>query len=396
MKDELNSYGILNSDGVSQPSVNDGKLSFDNDRIDYVSESVKPTKDEIISVPETYDDRKDNHNEENDEGGSTLDLSSMSQTATSTSTASAVSSSVGGGFGAIAGVVAASVAAVAVVVAVILSTLAINLSLVMSDMNMLVFEVNMTGASESDFVQPIYAVLTGENTYREQEVRADTVLLTFNDLEPGQEYFLTIKNEEKVFAKVSAFTTTEPNHNGDIVSGMEGNEVFVSVRNAELKANEFYTLIAKDAKGNVVFSKDGVEPFVEYNFTLDEPKDLYFYLMVNGKTYAISQIRLPEYDLTNGVWTWNEEYTAATITFTDKKGVADLVLDATITRKTVNATCEDDGSITYTAEATYQGKSYVDKKVIVLESTGHEYEGIFGEDGSITYTCPHCGDTYTE
>ncbi len=267
----------------------------------------------------------------------------------------------------------------------------------MASMTSLTFKVEMSGAQEEDFVKPIFAVLTGDDgVYLEQEIKQDSLLLTFDNLESGKEYFLTVKNEEKVFAEVSAFTATEPNDKGDIVSRMQGTEVVVSVRKAELKANEFYTLIAKDAKGNVVFSKDGVDTSAEYTFTVDEPKDLYFYLMVNGKTYAVSQILLPDYDFAGGVWTWNDDFTAATVTFTDTKGGESLVLNATVTRKTVEPACEEDGSITYTAETTYQGKNYTDKKIVVLESVGHEYEGVLGEDGRITYTCPRCGDTYTD
>ena len=391
MKDELNSYGIINSDGVSQSFVNEGKVSFDNDRTDYISEWEKSAQGEMISVSETYDDQKVVREEESEGDNANIDLS------LSSSTASATSASIGGGVGALAGAVAAGVAAAVVVVAAFLSTLTINLSLLMASMTSLTFKVEMSGAQEEDFVKPIFAVLTGDDgVYLEQEIKQDSLLLTFDNLESGKEYFLTVKNEEKVFAEVSAFTATEPNDKGDIVSRMQGTEVVVSVRKAELKANEFYTLIAKDAKGNVVFSKDGVDTSAEYTFTVDEPKDLYFYLMVNGKTYAVSQILLPDYDFAGGVWTWNDDFTAATVTFTDTKGGESLVLNATVTRKTVEPACEEDGSITYTAETTYQGKNYTDKKIVVLESVGHEYEGVLGEDGRITYTCPRCGDTYTD
>lgn len=393
MKDELNSYGIINSDGVSQSFVNEGKVSFDNDRTDYISEWEKSAQGEMVSVPETYDDRKVVHEEESEDSNTNIDMSSASQAASASSTASA---SIGGGVGALAGAVAAGVAAAVVVVVAFLSTLAMSLSLVMADMHTLTFKLTMTGADERDFEQPVYAVLTGGDIYREQEVKADTVLLTFDDLEPGKEYFLTVKNEEKVFAEVSAFTATEPNDKGDIVSRMQGTDVFVTVQKADLKADEYYTLIAEDAQGNVVFSKDGVDAFVEYTFTVDEPKDLYFYLMVKGKTYAVSQILLPDYDFAGGVWTWNDDFTAATVTFTDTKGGENLILDATVTRKKIEPTCEEDGNVVYTAETTYQGKSYTDKKSFVLESTGHEYEGVLGEDGRITYTCSHCGDTYTD
>lgn len=389
MKDELNTYGITNSDGTSPRFDNDGKVSFDNDFPDYVSEGAKSEQPEFSDVAETFDDPKGVSEKERSQGNVEMTLSSASS-----ASASVASASVGGGLGALAGVVAAGVMAAVVVVAVFLSTLAINLSLVMADMYSLTFEVTMTGADEKDFEEPIVAILTGDGVTFEQEVKQDTVLLTFDDLEPGKEYSLKVKNENKVFAEVTAFTTTEPNEKGDIVSSIQGTDIFVTVRKAELKASEHYTLIGKDANGNVVFSKDGVEPFTEYTFKVDEPKDLYFYLMVGGKAYAVSQIELPDYDFENGVWAWSDDRLSANLTFADKRGGESLVLDATVTRKTTEATCEKDGSIVYTAKATYEGKTYTDKETVVIESLGHDYEGVY-EANEITYTCSRCGDTYT-
>ncbi|MBR1891274.1 MAG: hypothetical protein IJ811_02115 [Clostridia bacterium] len=393
MKDELNSYGIINEDGARQIFVNEGQVTFENDRPGYIDEWAKTEQGEAFSVPETFDS-PDAVDEQDTEGGnSDIDLSSTSSSASASSAASA---SAGGGLGAVAGAVAASVVAAVVVVAVVLSAFSINLSLVMANMHSLTFKVTMTGVDETSFAEPIFAVLTSEDTERELEVRADTVLLTFEDLEPGREYRLTLKNKQKIFAEVTAFTSTDQEDKGYIVSRMEGTEVFVTVERADLKPNEYYTLIAEDANGNVVFSKDGVDPFVEYTFKVDEPQDLYFYLKVNGKVYALSQVLIPVYDFANGAWIWNDDRTAATVIFTDIKGGESLTLDATVTRKTQEPTCEEDGLVEYTAKVTYQGKSYTDKKTVVLQAVGHEYEGVVNEDGTITYTCPNCGDTYTD
>lgn len=398
MKDELNNYGITNSDGASKQTFNnEGKVFFDNDKTDYIREGAKSEQPEFSGVSETFDDPKNLSNEDGYQANVEMNVSSSSAASSTSSAAASASASVGGGLGALAGVVATSVMAAVVVVAVFLSTLAINLSLVMADMHSLTFEVTMTGAQEEDFAEPISAILTAEDgLQQEQEVKQDTVLLTFDNLEPGKEYLLTIKNAKKVFAEVTAFTTTTPNEKGDIVSYMQGTDVFVTVRKAELKTSEYYTLIGKDAQGNVVFSKDGVEPFAEYTFKVDEPKDLYFYLVVGGKTYAVSQIELADYDFTSGVWSWTEDFSGATVTFADKKGGESLVLTATVTRKQVEPTCDKDGALSYTAKAVYEGKSYTDKKSIVLESLGHNYEGTFDVTGSITYTCTRCGDSYTD
>lgn len=397
MKDELNNYNIANSDGVSPQVENEGKVSYSNDKSDYIRENVRYEQGEASRVAETVDEGEGASPEmqtENLSEEQMADASSASSASTASSAASATAS-VGGSIGALAGVVAASVAAAVVVAAVFLSTLAISLSLLIADMHSLVFGVTITGAAEEDFAQPIYAILTSDDgTYLEQEVKQDTAMLTFDGLEPGREYRLKVKNENKVFAEVSAFTTTEPNEKGEIVSSMQGVDVYVTVKKAELKASEHYTLIGKDAAGNVVFSKDGVEPFVEYSFKLEEPKDVYFYLTVSGKTYAVSQCLLPEYDLENGVWAWSDDRLTASVTFMDKRGGESLVLAATVTRKTTEASCDKDGSVVYTAKATYEGKTYSDKKTTVLESPGHDYEGVY--DGrTITYTCSRCGDSYT-
>lgn len=388
MKDELNNYNIANSDGISPRCDNDGKVAFDNDASDYIHEDAKSKQPEFSGVSEAFDDSPAVSEEEGSSGNMETSLSSSSS-------AASASASAGGGVGALAGVVASSVAAAVVVVAVFLSTLAISLSLVIADMHSLVFGVTMTGAQEEDFKTPIYAVLTSDDgTHLEQEVKQDTVLLTFDDLEPGREYRLIVKNEQKVFDEITCFTTTEPNQKGEIVSSMRGNDVFVTVRKADLKASEHYTLVAKDAQGNTVFSKDGVEPFAEYTFKVDKPKALYFYLMVGDKTYAISQIELPDYDFDSGVWTWSEDFSGATVSFADKKGGAPLVLTATVTRKSTEPTCDKDGSLAYTAKAVHEGKTYTQTETVVLESLGHNYLAVY-EDGEITYTCSRCGDTYT-
>ena len=394
MKDELNNYNIANSGGVSPKIENEGKVSYINDK-NCIRESVRYEQGEVARVAETVDEGEEFSPEVQTESLSeaqTADAASASSSASSVASASA-----GGGVGALAGVVASSVAAAVVVVAVFLSTLAISLSLVIADMHSLVFGVTMTGAQEEDFKTPIYAVLTSDDgTHLEQEVKQDTVLLTFDDLESGREYRLIVKNEQKVFDEITCFTTTEPNQKGEIVSSMRGNDVFVTVRKADLKASEHYTLVAKDAQGNTVFSKDGVEPFAEYTFKVDKPKALYFYLMVGDKTYAISQIELPDYDFDSGVWSWSEDFSGATVSFADKKGGAPLVLTATVTRKRTEPTCDKDGSLAYTAKAVHEGKSFTQTESVVLESLGHDYEGARDVTGQITYTCSRCGDTYTD
>ncbi len=400
MREEINNYGIYNPDGLNIKAQDARNQKYDNDNPKYIKEDSLKGQKESTRVDENFKIEKPQ--EEENKKAVSVDISSeasssSSAAASSSSAVASASASVGGSIGALAGVVAASVAAAVVVVAVFLSNLAISLSLILADMNRLVLEVEMTGAQEEDFANPIYAVLTGDDdVYQEQVVDPDRLTIIFDNLQPGTRYKVTVKNEEKVFFESYYFTSTQPADKGEIVSRMDGSDVYVTVQNAKLKATEHYTLVAKDAQGNIVYQVDGVEAFTEYHFTMNAPKNLYFYLMVNGKTYAIDTIELPEYDFDNGIWAWGDDNLTATVTFADKVGGEDLVLDAEITKKITEATCDKDGSIVYTAKAIYEGKTFTQKQTIVLESQGHNYEATYGDDGHITYECTICGDTYTD
>ena len=400
MREEINNYGIYNPDGLNIKAQDARNQKYDNDNPKFINEVSLKEQKESTRVDENF--RIEKTQEEENKKAVSVDISSeasssSSAAASSSSAVASASASVGGSIGALAGVVAASVAAAVVVVAVFLSNLAISLSLILADMNRLVLEVEMTGAQEEDFANPIYAVLTGDDdVYQEQVVDPERLTIIFDNLQPGTRYKVTVKNEEKVFFESYYFTSTQPADKGEIVSRMDGSDVYVTVQNAKLKATEHYTLVAKDAQGNIVYQVDGVEAFTEYHFTMNAPKNLYFYLMVNGKTYAIDTIELPEYDFDNGIWAWGDDNLTATVAFADKVGGEDLVLDAEITKKITEATCEKDGSIVYTAKAVYEGKTFTQKQTIVLESQGHNYKATYGDDGHITYECTICGDTYTD
>jgi len=392
MKEIINDYGINNPDGFDSKIQEARVQKYDNDSPKYIKENSLREQVETTRVNENF--QVNMEAEDNDKKSASIEMTS--EASSSSSAMASASASVGGSVGALAGVVAASVVAAVVVVAVFLSNLAISLSLIMADMHRIVLEVEMTGAQEEDFINPIYAILTGDDdVYQEQVVDPERSTIIFDDLQPGTRYKVVVKNEEKVFYESYYFTSTTPAEKGEIVSSINGTDVSVMVRNASLKSTEFYTLVAKDAQGNIVYQIDGIEAFAEYHFTVDPPKNLYFYLMVNGKTYAVDSIELPEYDFDNGVWEWAENNLGATVTFADKKGGEALVLNAEITRKTTEATCESDGSIVYTAKAVYEGKTFTQKQTTILEALGHNYEGTY-EDGHFTYTCTRCGDSYTD
>lgn len=91
------------------------------------------------------------------------------------------------------------------------------------------------------------------------------------------------------------------------------------------------------------------------------------------------------YDFNNPVWNWEsvlggEGYTAK-VTLAcagcdeTTKGHY-LTLDAIVSHATINPTCEDDGSITYTAIATYENKTFTDQKIDVIQELGHNFDTI--------------------
>ena len=378
MKDELNNYKINNPDGTSSEKLGVRKQRFDNDDPRHVKEDSLSDQEEVFRTTETFDDRIGSPSAtEKEEESVNTELSE------STSTMASASASAGGSIGALAGIVAASVAAIIVVVAVFVSTLSINLSLVMADMHSLVFEVEMRGAQEEDFEEPIYAILTGpEETYREQQIYPDSLYVTFDDLEPDQEYLVVIKNSSKEFVKKSFFTARSSVVNGQISSHFVDNMVFVSVNDVSLSAGEYYTLLAKDAKGNVLFSKDDTNSSAEYCFSASSKEKIYFSLIINDKARTVSTLEVSdepepepeettEYDFDNPSWTWDEEL--VTVTFTEKNGRDPLVLEATLTVERIEATCEVDGQNNYTATVEYGGQTFTDTQTETVAALGHVY-----------------------
>ena len=94
------------------------------------------------------------------------------------------------------------------------------------------------------------------------------------------------------------------------------------------------------------------------------------------------------YDFDNPTWVWtareNEGGYTAKVTLScsgcDEKTEGHfLTLDASITSSTINPTCENDGSITYTAIATYNDKTLSDIKIDTIDKLGHQFDTIVVE-----------------
>ncbi len=369
--------------------MNEGKCSgyseltrsFDNDNPKYIKENPLSKQKETYRVKELSEEvvqAQKGQSIEIEESES-QDNSMLQESAQSASSAmSSIASSIGSGIGALAGAVATAVVAAVVVVVAFVSTLTINLSLFMADTDSLVFEVEMRGAQEEDFEDPIYAILTSDDgTYIEKQITLDDVYLTYKDLQPGKEYFIKIKNSEKVFVEKAFFTNKEKIDKGQLIASAKGTLVSVAVKDVVLQKGEYYTLEVKDDKGNVVFTIDSVEPNAEFTFEVLEETGLYCSLAVSGKSYAMSQLEVkagPEYDFTSPTWTWADDYSSAQVTLNDLNGGDQLILDAQVSVQTTDPTCEVDGVIQYLATAIVGEQSVTDSKEETIQALGHDYK----------------------
>lgn len=437
MKSERNNYGIRNPDGITRERYGESRTTYANDGRRFVRETPLDKQREISRQAEEFDPEKTRIARTSSAGqpaaGNLSDLQSVadqslaaSSTATSaaSATASATAAATGTASGAaagaatvaaaatsgavaVAGTVAATVATAVIVVAVFVSTLAINLSLLLAGMTSLIFRVEMTGVQDEDFATPIMASITdGEGFYEEQEIFRDTLVLSFLDLAPGTEYTVTVKNEETIFFEKSYVTATEEVERGFLSAYNEENEIFVIVEGVILLGNERYTVTAKDERGNTVFARDGVDDFAEYRFTLDEPKNLFFTLLVGGKIAAVAELRIErepewEYDFNTAEWTWEDGFRTAFVSFAETHGYDPLILTAQVEEQIITPlTCESDGEFLYIARVLWDGVEYSDEKNVTLPATGHDYQpdwewemnvdGWYSEDGAtLFFVCSH-------
>ena len=386
---EQNDYRITNANSTIK-SNNDGKIKYDNDNPHYIQENLTLNQNENFSGNENFD-----LNNNVQSGAQTASNSVSGAIDVSTMTSTSVVSS---GFGSIIGGVASSVATAIMVVAAFVSTMIINVSLVMAGTNSLVFQLEITGAQEEDFASQIYAVLSGEDYLQSQEIFADSIYLTFEGLQEGKEYTITIRNEEKIFVEKSYFTATDQEEKAMLSAWNEQNRVFAFVHVKELKSDEFYTLTATDGLGNVLFKASDVELEREFYFDVQNVNTVMLTLSVGGKVCCLQQISMvvePEYDFDKGTWQWSDGYETASISFPDLNGGEPLVVEAKVETMVNEPDCETDGEIMFVASTMVNDKEYLDKKIKYLEATGHYYgEPVFSWDmnsdwptATATFTC---------
>ena len=91
---------------------------------------------------------------------------------------------------------------------------------------------------------------------------------------------------------------------------------------------------------------------------------------------------------------WNG-YQTVIATFTCKNGGSHYEnVNATVTSKTTEATCESDGKTVYTAAVEFEGKTYTDTKTETIKKTGHSYkltswDWTDFDKATATFTCEH-------
>lgn len=402
MKD-INSFKVDNPDGITDYGFTERKTTYGNDNSGYVQENSLVNQNEwSYHTSETNDVSSfiNNSGANGQNAGTTASKDSPSFTNAVSNIGNALS-------GAITGSVAAAVAVVVIVVATYLSMLSFNVSLVIADMNQLVFQVDMIGFDKDKINKvDITAILTGEEGEEyTQKITTEKTVVMFDNLEPNRKYTLVINGEEQTengvetreFYKQSFSTSATPVERGRIKGYNDHNEVYVHVEGVILIGNEVYTVTVKDEQGKVVFVKDDVEPEKDFTFLLDEliavPDEtapdgvhyksprLYCTLAVYGKIYAFTWIEPweeQEYDFDNPSWLWEQDHSGASIYFNNLNGGDPLFMEATVIKDIITEpTCEDEGSAIYTATFEMDGRRYTCEESGILAPLGHDYQAIF-------------------
>lgn len=120
---------------------------------------------------------------------------------------------------------------------------------------------------------------------------------------------------------------------------------------------------------------------------------------------AILTVNQHEHEWGEPAWTWGEDGKTATATFTCAKCGEAQNVEATITSTvTTDPTCTGNGTTTYTATYTLDGKDYTaTKDVADILATGHELTGVAAkaptctEDGYEAYwKCERCGRYFSD
>ena len=135
-----------------------------------------------------------------------------------------------------------------------------------------------------------------------------------------------------------------------------------------------------DATHKISIEDDEIE-VEHYDATcIDSEKTIYTAEVYYGDiTYNNSKVIVGEpatgHSYVLDSWFWENDYSAATAVFVCEKDHDHVMrLDATIDSVKVEPTCEEGGSITYTAKVSYLDKEYKDTKVVNIDPLQHDYQ----------------------
>ena len=402
---EFDNYGIKNPDGAPAKATNDGKISFANDQSNYIGENASRNVRENLSVREnlfggrTEAGRQSSNARPADSLGGAAPQGGMNVTnvanaattvtstaATTAATATSVTATLGSGLGTVAGVVASALVTAVIVVVTFLNILSTNISLVLADVDKLVFrmEVEVEETEDENAEMPVFsAVLTGEGDFRSEQTITPNELFTFDGLQPSKEYFLTVTGSDgKTYVEKSYCTAARPARTATINVSRSEESVTVSVEGISLSRGEIHTFTATDGQGRQIFVADGDRESATYTFRSDRAAVLSLTLRIGGKVIAAETLPaltepepiLPVYLYERATWTWGSDHTAVA-SIPDERGGEPLLVDAVVEKvATVPPTCEESGSVTFRATITdEEGRLYVDDRTETLSAIGHEY-----------------------
>ena len=121
-------------------------------------------------------------------------------------------------------------------------------------------------------------------------------------------------------------------------------------------------------------------------------------LNVDGKKYVSHDYGEPTF-----TWTQTKDGYTVKAAFVCQGGEDTQMVDAKVTSEKKDATCTEDGVITYTARVTFKGKEYVETKEVAIPKVEHTWdEGVVSKDttttekGEMTYTCTTCKEQKVE
>ncbi|MCD7892466.1 MAG: hypothetical protein LUG60_02070, partial [Erysipelotrichaceae bacterium] len=141
-------------------------------------------------------------------------------------------------------------------------------------------------------------------------------------------------------------------------------------------------IVCKNCGSYISSGCNVLEEFVEATCT--EPAKIIYTATKTLEGVTGSDTKIVTYGEANGhtygepEWTWNEDYTSATATFScencdDQQTVTASNNDIT-SSKTTEATCEETGKTTYKAKVTFNGVEYTDEQIVATTSAlGHNY-----------------------